>query len=360
MTLETLLIIIGFIFGAVCGSFFNVVICRLPLGESIAMPPSHCRQCGEPIQWYDNIPMISYIVLGGRCRACKTPYSFRYFVVELLTAVLFALVVSKYVEVTTRGSVWKGVGLTLFHFFFVGGMIVSAFTDLDHQIIPNEITYTGIPLGLVASFLFPKMMFPGTTLLPAAHWKSLLHSFLASVGAGGFLLVIAIVVKRMIRPHVIASPMAGTFYAAASPDSGPGVSVGQEVEGDEIVATVKAKKVLKQIPAEFYGRVSKILVSHGEHVESGQPLMHIRKEALGWGDVKLLAVIGAFLGWQLALLTVFLSSVVGLLGHVVLVTVKRSDWRAAIPFGVYIAPASLISYFWGHDMIRWYVTTMIR
>ena len=104
MTLETFLIILGFIFGGMCGSFFNVVIYRLPKGQSIVMPPSHCMKCGEPIKWYDNIPLISYILLGGRCRACKEPYSFRYFVIELLTAVLFALVVSKYVEVITRHS----------------------------------------------------------------------------------------------------------------------------------------------------------------------------------------------------------------------------------------------------------------
>ena len=158
MTLEALLIVLGFILGAVCGSFFNVLIYRLPVGQSIVMPPSHCMMCGEPIKWYDNIPLIRFIALGGRCRACKEPYSFRYFVVELLTALLFALVVSKYVEMTTQESVLKGVGLTLFHFFFVGGMIVSAFTDLDHHIIPNEVTYPGIPLGLLASFLFPSMM----------------------------------------------------------------------------------------------------------------------------------------------------------------------------------------------------------
>jgi leader peptidase (prepilin peptidase)/N-methyltransferase len=283
VTLETLLIIVGFVFGGVCGSFFNVVIYRLPKGESIVMPPSHCMKCGEPINWYDNIPLISYIVLGGRCRACKEPYSFRYFVVELLTAVLVALVVSKYVEVTTTQSVWKGVGLTLFHLFFVGGMIVSAFTDFDHHIIPNEVTYPGVPLGLLAASLFPEMMFPETTLFAAsAHWKSLLYSFIASIGAGGFLFVIGEVVGRVIK-----------------------------------------------------------------------------KEALGMGDVKLLAVIGAFLGWKLALLTILFSSLVGLFGHVVLVVAKKSEWRAEIPFGVYIVPASLISYFWGHAIIGWYITTII-
>lgn len=223
------------------------------------MPPSHCRKCGEPVKWYDNIPLISYIILGGRCRACKEPFSFRYFVVELLTAVLFALVVARYVGITTSGAVLKGVGLTLFHLFFVGGMVVSAFTDLDHHIIPNEVTYPGVPLGLLGAFLFPKMM----GLEDSAHLRSLLYSFLACAGAGGFLFLIGTVMGKILK-----------------------------------------------------------------------------KEALGMGDVKLLAVIGAFLGWKLVLLTVLLSSLVGLIGHVLVVTLKRSEWHAEIPFGVYIVPAA--------------------
>lgn len=356
MTLETSLIILGFVLGAFWGSFFNVVIYRLPVGESIVMPPSHCLKCGEPIRWYDNVPLLSYILLGGRCRACREPYSFRYFVVELLTAVLFALVVSKYVEVTTRVSFTRGLGLTLFHFFFVGGMIVSAFTDLDHHIIPNEVTYPGVPLGLLAAFLFPEMMLSWTDAVPAsARWKSLVTSFLSSAGAAVFLLVVATFVKRLLKPHVVASPIAGTFHAPPEADSSPRFAVGQEVDAEDVVGTVKAKKDVEKIPADFCGVISEVLVSDGEHVKAGQPLLHIRKEALGFGDVKLLAVIGAFLGWQPALLTLFLSSLTGLLGHLVLVTVRKSEWHAEIPFGVYIVPASLVSYFWGHAIIYWYL-----
>ncbi len=356
MTVEALLVVIGFAFGAVCGSFFNVVIYRLPLGQSIVMPPSHCMKCGEPIRWYDNIPLISYIVLGGRCRSCKEPYSFRYFLVELLTAVLFALVVSRYVEITTGGAVLKGIGLTLFYLFFVGGMVVSAFTDLDHKIIPNEVTYPGVPIGLVGAFLFPAMM----GLPDSAHWKSLLLSFVSSVGAGGSLLAVGEVVKRAIKPHVVTAPIAGTFRLASSSDSSPRFSVGQEVEATDILGVVAENGAEKEIPADFYGAIAEMLVTNGQRVEAGQPLAHIRKEALGMGDVKLLAVIGAFLGWKLALLTVLLSSVVGLMGHVALVVFKRSEWHAEIPFGVYIVPASLISYFVGGSLIRWYVSVVIH
>lgn len=357
MTLETLLILIGFVFGAVCGSFFNVVIYRLPVGESIVMPPSHCRKCGEPINWYDNIPLVSYIVLGGRCRSCKAPYSFRYFTVELLSAVLFALVVSRYVQFITGGSVLKGAGLILFHFFFVGGMTLSAFTDLDHHIIPNEVTYPGVPLGLLAAFLFPQQ----TMGLPAcAHWKSLLYSFVASFGAASFLFVIGELVKRIIRPHVVTSPAAGVFRAGPSAAPPSAIAPGKLVEPEDIVGTVKHRKDTAEIPADFSGTIIRILVHDGQHVEQGQHLLHIRKEALGLGDVKLLAVIGAFLGWKLALLTVLLSSLVGLLGHLLLVIARKSEWHAEIPFGVYIVPASLVSYFCGQTIISWYISAIAR
>jgi leader peptidase (prepilin peptidase)/N-methyltransferase len=355
VTLETLLIIIGFVFGGVCGSFFNVVIYRLPVGESIVMPPSHCMKCGEPIRWYDNIPLISYIVLGGRCRACKEPYSFRYFVVELLTAMLFALVVSKYVVITTHESVYRGVGLTLFHLFFAGGMIVSAFTDLDHHIIPDEITYPGIPLGLVGAFLFPSMM----GLESSAHWKSLLYSLAAAVGAGGSLLLVGEIVKRVLRPHVVLSPVSGNFSLSSAPNSSSPLQAGHFVDVTDVVGVVREEKSERPVIADFFGKVTKIWVKDGQHVESGQPLVQIRKEALGMGDVKLLAVIGAFLGWKLVLLTILLASVVGLIGHVLLVIVGESKWRAEIPFGVYIVPASLISYFWGSALIRWYVSMVV-
>ncbi|MDP2895829.1 MAG: prepilin peptidase [bacterium] len=356
MTLEALLIVLGFILGAVCGSFFNVLIYRLPVGQSIVMPPSHCMKCGEPIKWYDNIPLISFIALGGRCRACKEPYSFRYFVVELLTALLFALVVSKYVEVTTQESVLKGVGLTLFHFFFVGGMIVSAFTDLDHHIIPNEATYPGIPLGLLASFLFPSMM----GLEESAHWRSLLYSCLSAVGAGGSLFIIGELVRLALKPQTIVSPIAGEFFSRSLPDSPSGVQEGQVVDVTDTVGVVRSEGEEKEVPADFFGTITKVLVKSGERVEAGQPLFYVKKEALGLGDVKILAVIGAFLGWKLAILTVLLSSLVGLLAHVLIVIARKSEWHAEIPFGLYIVPASIISYFWGNALINWYISIALR
>lgn len=357
MALEGFLIVLGFVLGGVCGSFFNVLIYRLPLGQSIVMPPSHCMKCGEPIHWYDNIPLISYIALGGRCRACKAPYSFRYFIVELLTALLFALVVARYVEITTQESVLKGVGLTLVHFFFVGGMIICAFTDLDHHIIPNELTYPGIPLGLVASFFFPSMM----GLEDSAHWRSLLYSFVSAVGAGGSLFLVGELVKRALKPYVIVSPAAGEFVSRSLPDSLSGVHVGQLVDVTDIVGVIRSQEKEKEIPADFFGTITKVLVKSGQRVEAGQALLCIKKEALGLGDVKILAVIGAFLGWKLAILTVLLSSVVGLLAHVLLVVVARkSEWHAEIPFGVYIVPASIISYFWGSGLIHWYISLVVR
>ncbi len=281
MTLETFLIIFAFIFGSFFGSFFNVIIYRLPRDESIIIPGSHCTLCGEPIKWYDNIPLFSYFILGGKCRYCKEPFSFRYFVVELVTAILFAMVVRQYLPVVFEISVFQGLGLILFHFFFVGGLIISAFIDIDHQIIPNEITFPGIPLGLLASFLFPAMMYPFVPYqvgMMMSRWSSLLWSFVGAVAGGGSLYVIGIFGKLVLK-----------------------------------------------------------------------------KEAMGMGDVKLLAMIGAFIGWQLMLLTVLFASFTGAMVGGILMASKKAKWQSKIPFGPYIVLGALISYFWGKGIILWYM-----
>ena len=134
-----------FILGACVGSFLNVCIYRLPKNESIVNPPSHCPKCNKLIAWYDNIPFISYIILGAKCRHCKTRITFRYFLVELLTAIVFAALYGQF-------------GLTAKCFIMLilsGAMIVSTFIDFEYQIIPDEITLGGAAVGLILSVVFP-------------------------------------------------------------------------------------------------------------------------------------------------------------------------------------------------------------
>lgn len=275
--LEILLITFGFAFGACFGSFFNVIIYRLPLEKSIVMPGSHCMKCNEPIRWSDNIPLISYIVLGGKCRHCKEPFSFRYFVVEFLSGALFALVVWRYWPLIEMGVPLKMVAVTLIHFFFVGGLIVVTFIDFDHKIIPNQITFSGIPIGLAASFVFPDIM-PDIMTGVKSHAGGLLQSLVGAVVGGGFLYLVGAIGQRILK-----------------------------------------------------------------------------KEVMGFGDVKLLAMIGAFIGWKSTLLTIILSSFIGTLVGVMLIVMSRAKWQSQIPFGPYIVMGTLISYFLGTKIIQWYM-----
>lgn len=282
MPFNVFLIAVGFILGACFGSFFNVVIYRLPKQESIILPSSHCMKCGEPIRWYDNIPILSYFILRGKCRDCGASFSIRYALVELLTAVLFAMVVAKYsYKITELGiidgrmvlkNILAGTGITIFHLFFIGGLIVATFIDFDHQIIPNEVTFTGIPIGIIASTLFLEIQGQDSRI-----W-GFLFSLISAIAAGGVLFLIG------------------------------------EIAG----------KILK-------------------------------KEAMGFGDVKLLAMIGAFIGWKLTAICLFLASLSGAAVGISLIALKKVEWQSRIPFGPYIVLGALISYFWGIKILNWYL-----
>jgi leader peptidase (prepilin peptidase)/N-methyltransferase len=144
---ESLIGAFVFIFGAIVGSFLNVCIYRMPIEKSIVRPRSFCPHCRKQIPWYDNVPFLSYIVLGGRCRFCRKPISIRYFMVELLTAGLFLFLYFHY------GLQW----VLLPYWIFVSGLVVAAFVDLEHRIIPDEISLGGIVMGFVLSCLIPAL-----------------------------------------------------------------------------------------------------------------------------------------------------------------------------------------------------------
>jgi leader peptidase (prepilin peptidase)/N-methyltransferase len=245
---------ISFIFGALIGSFLNVCILRIPAGRSIAYPPSHCPRCRAPIRWYDNIPMISYLILMGRCRSCRGPISFRYPLVEFLTA-LFSL----------AAMIKFGPSISyLIYLTFVSSLVVITFIDLDHQIIPDVISLPGIPLGFLASFIVPEITYK--------------ESLIGIILGGGVLLLIAI--------------------------------------GYEYIA---------------------------------------KMEGMGGGDVKLLAMIGAFLGWKGVLFTVFSGSLIGTVIGVTIMVAKGKDSKYAIPFGPFLSMGALLYLFFGEEIIYWYL-----
>jgi leader peptidase (prepilin peptidase)/N-methyltransferase len=253
-----------FCFGAAVGSFLNVCVHRMPRDESIVRPRSRCPRCGHQIRWFDNIPLFSWIALRGHCRQCGGGITPRYFLVELLTAVLFLLIWRLYPD-------WRSP----VYWVFLAGLIASTFIDFEHYIIPNELTYGGVIAGIVFSTLDPRLQ----------NSASMLGGFLDAVfGAfvgGGTLLIVAFLGEKIFR-----------------------------------------------------------------------------KEAMGMGDVKFLAAIGAFLGWQATLFTVFVSSVVGGLVGVILILVSRSNWKARIPYGPYIALGALVWVICGPSIVDWYLSLM--
>ena len=240
------------VFGLCIGSFLNVCAYRLPLGESVVHPRSRCTSCGRMLTWFDNLPVLSWVVLGGRCRTCKNPLSWMYPAVEIVTALVFV------VTYLTYGFTL----LSLVRVIFGCALIVLFVTDLQHKILPNVITLPGIVIGFVCSIFLP----PG--------WVS---SLIGTLVGGGVLFAIA----------------------------------------------------------EVYYRVR------------GQ-------EGLGMGDVKLLAMIGAFLGWKLVLLTLVFASFTGSLAGGVLIASGRGGMKYALPFGTFLAVGALLAATWGNPIADWY------
>jgi leader peptidase (prepilin peptidase)/N-methyltransferase len=248
-----LAIAVAAVFGAVVGSFLNVCIYRLPLKKSIVWPSSACPHCARELSWYENLPVVSYLVLRGRCRTCAAPISFRYPLIEVITAVMFALAWWQY-----------GPGpLLAARLVFGCALIVLFAIDLEHHLLPNVIT---LPL-IVVGFVFSLVTEPG--------WKSSLIGILV----GG-----------------------GVLYTIA----------------------------------EVYYRVR-------------------HEEGLGMGDVKMLAMVGAFLGWQLTLVTLMLASLSGTAIGLGLIVTGRGGMKYALPFGTFIALGAAVAASVGPALLDWYL-----
>ncbi len=257
--------IISFIIGLIVGSFLNVCIYRLPRSLSIVSPPSACPRCHESIKPWHNVPVISFIVLQGKCRNCGGPISFRYPLVELLNGFLYLTVVTSF-----------GMGMhTLLICMLVSALVVITFIDLDFQIIPDALTLPGIVIGLVsASFLFPDPFLAGD----AGHEIVGVTNSLAGLLLGG-----------------------GLFYLIAN--------LGRLMSGTD---------------------------------------------ALGGGDIKLMTMVGAFMGWKAVLLTTFVGSVTGSLAGIFLIVAKGKGRKSKIPFGPFLALGALVTLFYGEVILQWY------
>jgi leader peptidase (prepilin peptidase)/N-methyltransferase len=263
------------VFGLVVGSFLNVCIVRIPRGRSIATPPSHCPRCHTPIKFYDNIPVISFLLLRGKCRGCGEPISWRYPLVELMNGLFYVWIVSEF-----------GVhGEALLLMALCSSLIVITFIDFDHQIIPDVISLPGMLIGLALAPFFMTALadplpFHLDRLLPhtGPYPTALLNSFIGLILGGGPLFAIGWIWEKL------------------------------------------------------------------RHVE-----------AMGGGDVKLMGMVGSFLGWKGALLTIMLGALTGSVVGVLLIVLKRHKMEKVIPFGPFLALGAIMTTFYGQDIMSWYL-----
>ena len=276
--------IFSFLFGAMIGSFLNVVIHRVPNEESIVFPNSACPRCGKAIKAYDNIPIFSWLILGGKCRSCKEPISPRYPAVELLTALLYVLVY------------WQiGFGAFLpVAFVFVSTMIALVFIDSEHMILPNVITYPLLGFSLLIRTIFPNF-FNGIYISDINPW-----------------------------------PVSQLSLSSPTPRSIIGAILGAIVGGGFLWLVGELWKRLRGV------------------------------DAMGLGDVKMMAAVGALLGWRLTFLSIFFGAFSGaVIGVFLIASQKERDFQTQVPFGIFLGIGSIVSLLFGDQLIAWYLTTFI-
>ncbi|MBP1610841.1 MAG: type 4 prepilin peptidase 1, Aspartic peptidase, family [Acidobacteria bacterium] len=269
-----------FILGLVVGSFLNVCIYRIPRGESIVFPRSHCPQCGKDIPAHHNIPLLAYIWLGGKCSFCKKPISLQYPLVELLTGLIFFGCALK----------WEFASPTYLNALFLSLIVILIFIDYNHQILPNVITIPGTLVAIALSFLQEKQLYADSISLNLA-------SAVNASNPGAMLPWIGALVGAIIS--------AGTLF---------------------LVALVY--QLLR------------------------------KRQGLGMGDVKMMALVGAFLGWRLAFLTIFIGSLVGSIIGLLLILFRGKTLQTKLAFGTFLGMGSLLAVFYGPAVISWYTASL--
>lgn len=369
--LNALLHFLCFFMGAGIGSFLNVVIYRLPRGISVNNPRrSFCPSCEYKIPWYQNIPLASWLLLRGRCANCGGGISVRYFGVELLTGLLF------YGIFTQVGGDWAAIKdwgpQVLLLWGFTGLLVAGSFIDIEHYILPHEITIGGTVVGLGGAAMVPAMMGE------ESHLRGFMISLAsAALGLGGLWLVVELGKLAFGRKRLrFDFP---TAWSVTQPDDTqpPVMTLGEEKTGwadifsrasDRMIITAPALKVNQHsydnVVAELWmeklkvqqgdGKLDEFALEGVTFLEGSTTNIVIPREAMGFGDVLLLMMIGAFTGWKCVLFTVLASSVLGVLIPTALRLFKVSDWGQKIPFGPYLAAGALLWVFRGPEIMEWY------
>lgn len=341
--------VVMFVFGSMCGSFFNVCIYRMPLNLSVASPPSHCPKCKYSIPFYLNIPLITWLWLRGKCANCKEPISPRYFLVELLTGLLFL-------------GAWlmhggQSAWLALAYCVLISGLLIATFIDFEHFIIPDEITFGGMGAGLIASILVPELH--DVTSRPDALLRSMI-----GLGAGaGVVYAILKLGKLIFGREKLAFPESSKLIFTETdlhlPDE---VRPYEDIfysERDTIVLEAKKVETIDRCYQNITLRLSPKLLKLGEdefdpaevkYMEVIADRAVLPREAMGFGDVKFMAGIGAFLGWQAVVFSLMVSAIIGSFVGVSLILSGRKEWSSRLPYGPYIALAAVIWMFGGDEL----------
>ena len=343
--------LVFFVFGCMVGSFLNVCIHRLPLGMSVVSPPSHCPHCKYSIPWFLNLPMVTWLALRGKCKNCGAPISPRYFLVELLTGVAFL-------------ACWlhfghDSVALALVYASLLAGLIAATFIDFAHFIIPDEITFGGMGAGLIASFFLPSLH--GETSLTGGMKQSLLG---LAVGAG-LIYGILRLGKLMFGRQRLALPAETKIVFSETAVHLPDKDIPYEElfyrPSDVIALQARTVELVDRCYRDVPVRLSPQALQIGDekmnpeavpHLEAVSAEIVLPREAMGLGDVKFMAAIGAFLGWNAVVFSLMVSSIIGSCVGVALIVMRKREWSSRLPYGPYIALASVIWMFGGQWIMQ--------
>jgi leader peptidase (prepilin peptidase)/N-methyltransferase len=332
--------------GCMVGSFLNVCIHRMPIGLSVVNPPSHCPHCRYSIPWYLNVPLLTWLMLRGKCRNCGAPISVRYFLVELLTGLMF---LASWVEYG-RQSPW----LALVYCLFIAGLIAATFIDFEHFIIPDEITIGGMVVGFLISVWLPQLH-DATTMLGG------LKASAVGIGVGwGMVYAILRLGKLMFGRQKVELPANTKIIFGESAVVLPDREIPYEElffrKSDVIVLKARTVELADRGYRDVEVRLSPERLRVGadefdpgqvKHLEAVSDEITLPREAMGFGDVKFMAAIGAFLGWQATLFSLMVSSLIGAVVGVLLILVGKQQWSSRLPYGPYIALAALVWMFGG-------------
>jgi leader peptidase (prepilin peptidase)/N-methyltransferase len=338
--------VLFFALGCNIGSFLNVCIHRLPLGQSIVSPPSHCPHCKYAIPWYLNIPLVTWLWLRGKCRNCGAPISPRYFIVELLTGIVFLVCWIVFGR--------QSPGLAIVYCVFLSGLIAATFIDFEHFIIPDEISIGGIVVGFLISIFVWRLQDEKT--LSGSIRESLLG---IAVGAGLIYGILRLGKFLFGRQRVQIPEDTKIVFSETCVYLGD-----KEIPYEDLfyrksdVVTLHARTI--ELADRCYRDVrvrltpQKLEIGEDEfdpeqvpHMEAASAEVILPREAMGFGDVKFMAAIGAFLGWRAVIFSLMASSVIGLACQITLILMRKREWSSRLPYGPYIALAAAIWIFGG-------------